>query len=561
MNRNDLKRALCRLIPIRDNRVAFSSFGGRGYGDSPKAICETLHFMDPELDLCWLINGEAEAKSLPPYVRPIPNRGWKKLHTLASARVWVDNCRKWENVKGPGQYYLQTWHGFGPKQVEGDVEAVLDPAYVAAAKTDSAQCDLIVSGSRFMTDLYHRAFWYSGPVEETGTPRCDVFFTDLGPVREKVLKHYGLPGDRKLLLYAPTFRADKTRTDCYALDAEEIRRACEDRFGGDWTVMLRLHANAAAYSKHLFPYDGDRILDVTSSENPFSGSPRGHTVCHDIAHRVRLEISGKQLRIRVVAYRKEKSVHGDVKFRAVLPKEADTRDAESVTEHFLRIAVPQNLNLRIRKDLVLHSLRGAENVPPDNHINLGGQRRKIQGLLARSVSPAHYGDSPLPEEEAVTGSAGRHTGALVLLLRRKSKILRGSAGCDDKGISGDFLFRVDGNLHRPYGEIYTTCGPLTDIRTEAFRLLSHRVHKRVRIDSPGETGIVLDEGGCGKLSSGLNPFVENRAEPRPRSINRRCESGGTSAENKAPYMFHYPMNAIISPLRTFSPWADVTSRI
>ena len=255
---------LCKCIPVKNNRVVFCSFYGRGYSDSPKAICEALRNSGEKLDLCWIAKDEQAAQSLPDGVRPVPYHGFARLKALASARVWVDNCRKYENVKKKSQFYLQTWHGFTLKRLEADAPPEsLGADYLAAAQRDAKQCDLMISGSRFMTELYKRGFWYSGEVAETGTPRCDVFFIPTDEQHERVCKALSLPPDRKLALYAPTFRADRG-TESYRLDAEAVRKAAEARFGGEWSLLLRLHPNVAAQSEALYAYDGERLIDATA---------------------------------------------------------------------------------------------------------------------------------------------------------------------------------------------------------------------------------------------------------------------------------------------------------
>ena len=256
-------KAVCALTPIQKNRVVFSSYGGRGYSDSPKAICEVLRQSGEDVDLVWLCKDEAAAKTLPEGVRAVPSKGLQKVRAMASAKVWVDNCRKYESIKKKGQVYMQTWHGFTLKKLERDAEAQLDPAYVEAAKRDSAQCDVFISGSGFMTKLYRESFWYKGTVVNTGTPRNDVFYTDHATLHARVCKAFGLPEDRKLALYAPTFRDDHT-VDAYRIDAAMVRRKCEENFKGDWSVLIRLHPNAAAQSAGLFAYDADRLVDATA---------------------------------------------------------------------------------------------------------------------------------------------------------------------------------------------------------------------------------------------------------------------------------------------------------
>ena len=251
-----------KLAPIHKNRIVFSSMNGRGYSDSPKAICEVLRKNGKDLDLVWLCKDEAAAKSLPEGVRAVPFTGFQHLKALATAAVWVDNCRKYETVKRKGQFYLQTWHGFALKRIEQDAAATLEPEYVEACKRDSAMCDLYISGSGFMSKLYREKFWYHGPVLNTGTPRNDVLYQDRGPIRAKVCKALGLPENRKLALYAPTFRGDHN-TDAYGLDAELVRRKAAETFQGEWTVLIRLHPNVASQSADLFAYDGKTVLDAT----------------------------------------------------------------------------------------------------------------------------------------------------------------------------------------------------------------------------------------------------------------------------------------------------------
>lgn len=254
---------ICKTTPIKRNRIVFSSYYGRGYSDSPKAICEVLRKSGEDLDLVWLCKDEAAAKTLPEGVRAVPVNGVEKTRTLASARVWVDNCRKYENIKRKSQFYLQTWHGFALKRLEADAAAQLPEDYIAAAKGDSAQCDLIVTGSGFMEKIYRNSFWYEGPVLRTGTPRNDIFYRDHKELHAKVCKALGLPENRKLALYAPTFRGDHS-TDAYRLDAEMVRRKAAGNFKGEWTVLIRLHSNVAEQSAGLFPYDGKTVVDATA---------------------------------------------------------------------------------------------------------------------------------------------------------------------------------------------------------------------------------------------------------------------------------------------------------
>lgn len=256
-------RRLCLLLPVSKNKIVFCSYYGRGYSDSPKAIAQALLTSQEELQLQWIVKNQQEAQSLPPSVRPIAYDSLHRIYALSTARVWVDNCRKDERFKRKKQYYLQTWHGFALKRIEADVANTLEPGYIRSCKQDSQQCDLIVSGSAFMSGLYRNVFWYHGEIAEYGTPRNDVFFSPQAQTRQKVLKHFKLPQERKLVLYAPTFRSDHS-SRAYSLDVPALLDACQARFGGSWSCLIRLHPNVAEHSAGLFAYNGSTILDATA---------------------------------------------------------------------------------------------------------------------------------------------------------------------------------------------------------------------------------------------------------------------------------------------------------
>lgn len=253
--------SLCQLLPIQENKVVFSSFGGKGFGDNPKAIAQALLKCDAGLDLVWLTRDKDTP--LPQGIRPCPFGTPQAVRELSTAKVWVDNSRNGAHYKRKGQYYLQTWHGFALKHIERAAQDQLPEAYIAQCKKDSSFIDLIVSNSRFMTRVYREDFWYNGEIAEFGSPRNDLFFHPDPALHSRLREFFGLPQDQKLLLYAPTFRADNS-TDAYALNAAAVLNACEARFGGSWSVLIRLHPNIANLSAGLFPYDGRHILDATS---------------------------------------------------------------------------------------------------------------------------------------------------------------------------------------------------------------------------------------------------------------------------------------------------------
>ena len=197
------------------------------------------------------MKGEAEAATLPPGVTPIRLDSPRAIYHLCTAGVWVDNSRKWAYTQKRGSTcYVQTWHGFPLKRIEGDAQDALPPDYLRAAKKDSRMADLFLSNSRFLTEIYRRAFWYQGDVLEEGFPRNDILARPHPELEEKVRRTLGLPGEKRLLLYAPTFRKDKG-LEAYDMDYARCVKALERRFGGEWLILAKLHPNIAEKASQL----------------------------------------------------------------------------------------------------------------------------------------------------------------------------------------------------------------------------------------------------------------------------------------------------------------------
>lgn len=241
---------LFSFLPKSRDKVVLQSYYGRGYSDSPKAIANEL-LKRGGYRLYWVVNSEAAAKTLPDGITPIFIDTLSSIRHLCTAGFWIDNCRKYSfTQKGKGQYYIQSWHGFPLKRIEKDAGDALPPDYILSAKKDSAMCNLFLSDSSFLTDIYHSAFWYDGEVLESGLPRNDILVNGDEAAVKKVYEAYRLDRHTKIILYAPTFRKGMG-LEVYDLDYEAVKKAAESKFGGKWVILAKLHPNIAAKAAEL----------------------------------------------------------------------------------------------------------------------------------------------------------------------------------------------------------------------------------------------------------------------------------------------------------------------
>ena len=82
---------LCRLLPVKKNKVVFAHFYGKGFGDSPKAIALALRDAAPGADIVWLISDPSVA--LPEGIRPASYATLSRIYHLSTARVWFAPLR------------------------------------------------------------------------------------------------------------------------------------------------------------------------------------------------------------------------------------------------------------------------------------------------------------------------------------------------------------------------------------------------------------------------------------------------------------------------------------
>lgn len=250
------------LLPIKKDRILISSYYGRGYGDNLKYIVEELIKRIPTAEIVWLVKDEKEAKSLPANIKASRYGSFRSIFYFVTAGIWIDNCRKSFFYKKKRQLYIQTWHGGGAqKKCELDAVDKLSPAYTKMALKDSKNIDIMISESRFLTEMYYRSFWYDGPVYECGYPRYDLLLNHDETLRDRVYAYFGIDKEKLLVLYAPTFRVDYS-FKAYNVDFERLRKSLNKRFGNDYVVLVHLHPNVANIEGGM-DYNGTTVINAT----------------------------------------------------------------------------------------------------------------------------------------------------------------------------------------------------------------------------------------------------------------------------------------------------------
>ena len=233
---------------VRKGRVMMWAYTFKQYSCNPRYLTEYLLDNDTDFEIYWVFRRKVDISGIDKRIRCVRYLSLKYFLLVNTAEFLITNARTdpyrmyW--TKRSGQKYLMLWHGgVALKKIEKDAEDKLKYSYLKKAKIDSRVCDLMISGCRFQTRLLKESFWYSGEILEKGIPRCDIFFDKERHMEfdHRVRSTYSIPESDRIILYAPTFRADHS-IEPYRISWDKVIPELEKVFKGSGiTVLVRLH--------------------------------------------------------------------------------------------------------------------------------------------------------------------------------------------------------------------------------------------------------------------------------------------------------------------------------
>ncbi|MBC5628053.1 CDP-glycerol glycerophosphotransferase family protein [Clostridium sp. NSJ-6] len=251
------------IHPINENKIVICNYYGRGFSDNAKYIAMECIKRKLDYDIVWLVSNMEKNEEFPGSIRLVKYGSFKAIKELATARIWIDNSRKnYYTRKRKKQLYIQTWHGgIALKKIEKDAENALNKSYVKFAKKDSENADVFISNSKFNTNMYENAFWYDGEVLECGVPRNDLLFNNVKETTDKVKDFFNIDINKKIVMYAPTFRKDNN-LDVYKFDYEKCIQEFNERFSEEYVMLIRLHPNVFHKSTEL-NFNSENVLNAS----------------------------------------------------------------------------------------------------------------------------------------------------------------------------------------------------------------------------------------------------------------------------------------------------------
>lgn len=241
------------FIKVDDRLVLLSSMSGDQFDGSPKVLFEAMkidsrfkgyHFV-------WAFSNTN--------LHNIKGATKVRIDTLEyfktalRAKIWITdvNIERGLHFKKHNQIYLNTWHGTGPKKGGNAVNGRKD--------YDFSYVDIWCCDGNYTKDMFLK---YWNAKEENmlmcGRPREDELF-QFGPKDKEIIRNeLGLPVDKKVILYMPTWREYGNRELNWDLWEKELK--------DDYVVLLRAHhfsdSNTFLKSKTNFWYDASNHSNV-----------------------------------------------------------------------------------------------------------------------------------------------------------------------------------------------------------------------------------------------------------------------------------------------------------
>ncbi len=264
-----------KILPVNNDVIFFESSVGRNYSGNPKYVYEELinQGLDKKFKCIWSLD-DINLK-IPGNAKKIKRAGLFYLYYLAVAKIWICDTRLPAFlVKRPETIYIQLWHGTPLKKLAMDMdilsmsEKMELSEYKRLFKKNTETWDYLISQSNYTTEKFKSCFDFQKEILTIGFPRNDILFkkNDTKSI-ESIKKGYNVPLDKKIILYAPTWRDDEFyENGIYKFSTQIDFDLLKRELGDTHIILVKLHylvKDPVDWSNYEgFVYKCDYIQDI-----------------------------------------------------------------------------------------------------------------------------------------------------------------------------------------------------------------------------------------------------------------------------------------------------------
>ena len=269
---------------IDEKTIVFSCFNGKSYTCSPKAIYEYMLTDEKYKDykFIWFFNDVKKYEFLNKNAntKVVLNKSKEYTKYLQTAKYWIFNFKIADYIKPKKeQVFLQCWHGTPLKRLGCDLTHFDNQLNTSKEmkkryKIEAEKFSYFISPSKYCTEKFTSAWnlkeiGKENIIIEKGYPRNDFLFKytkeDVKRIKQKILGENIT--DKKIILYAPTYRANQHKSGVgYVYKEEADFTKMRKKLGKDYIILFRPHyfvANAFDFEKYKgFVYNVSDIDDI-----------------------------------------------------------------------------------------------------------------------------------------------------------------------------------------------------------------------------------------------------------------------------------------------------------
>lgn len=242
------------FTPVKKNLVLISSFSGKKFNDSPKAIfdCMVKSGLIERYEVVWAFENPSNFELY--HLKTVKIDSFKYFITAFKAKYWITNVNieRGLNFKKRNQVYLNTWHGTGPKTIGNAAPGRRDYNF--------KKVNYLCSDGEFLKDIFVKNFnARAESVLLCGRPREDVLYHADLAIKQVMMDKYNIKKTDFVILYAPTWREPKSKELQSSLSIDlDIKKILETIPNSK--ILFRAHSiTSKVYSKEDF---GDRFISV-----------------------------------------------------------------------------------------------------------------------------------------------------------------------------------------------------------------------------------------------------------------------------------------------------------
>ncbi|MCQ2960806.1 MAG: CDP-glycerol glycerophosphotransferase family protein [archaeon] len=252
-NKLRLYRKIAKHVSTDDKTILFQSSVGRNYSGNTRYIYEEMirQGLDKKYKCYWVFEKSIYNQiDLPGNGVKLDKSSFKFLYTSLKSKYWIFDTRQPNYLQKPKDtVFIETWHGTPLKKLALDMEKVDMSGntnikqYRKRFKKHTSQWDYLVSQNSYSTEIFRRAFAFNGNMLEIGYPRNDILFrenTEEGI--KKIKEKMNIPKDKKVILYAPTWRDNEFhKNGIYKFATDMDFNLMKERLGDDYVLIVKYH--------------------------------------------------------------------------------------------------------------------------------------------------------------------------------------------------------------------------------------------------------------------------------------------------------------------------------